>query len=336
MKCYCKTNQENFHKVLKENAESKGEEICFDFYDYSGTERKNHTLTRRELFGKSCKIANLLKNEGAKKGDKVVIFSTQTADNVLSSIASIFTGTVFTIIPPPIDASKMMRFLSVLESCKPKFILCTLELKIKLKDVLKKLQKDEKYRSFIEELKIVTVEESVNHSDELAPETILLDDIIYLQYSSGSTSAPKGVEITYGNLISNLNLCLESYEIKRIFAWVPFFHNIGLVYLMFAPVIKTDLCAGIMSPAAFLERPARWIEGLSEFKADVTVAPNSAFESYPKLVPPKTLKNIDLSNLKSAHAGAEIVTYSALKKFTEAYEHLGFNIEKFVTGYGLA
>jgi thioester reductase-like protein len=336
IKYYYKENQKDFHQLLKENANLYGNEVCFDFFDYSLGEKKNITITREELFKKSCEIAKLIKKNGGKRGDNILIFSTQTADNVLSAIASIFLGTVFTIIPPPVDSNKMLRFLSVLESCKPKFLLCTSEVNKKLVEVFKNVKQNDKYKDLISNLKIIPIDQADKVYGEFTPEKISFEDIIYLQYSSGSTSAPKGVEITYGNLISNLNLCLEGYDIKRVFSWVPFFHNIGLVYMMFASAIKTGLSAGIMSPAAFLERPARWIEGVSEFKADVTIAPNSAVESYSRLVPPKTLKNIDLSNLKSVHTGAEIVTYSALKKFSDAFEPFGFNMNKFVTGYGLA
>jgi thioester reductase-like protein len=335
MKYYIKEHQENFWRLLKENAANNGDEVCFNFYEYSGEEKQVIKLTRNDLVEKSLSIAAKLKKAGGKNGDRVVIFSTQTADNVLSALGSMLAGTIFTIIPPPTDSNKMTRFLSVIESCNPKFILCGNMLENDIHQTLDEIKKDEKYISIIKDLQIINAEKCNDHKDFI-PEEISLDDTIYIQYSSGSTSAPKGVIVSYGNLLSAINSSLDSTEIKRIFGWVPFFHNLGLIFLIFTPIFYGDISVGVMSPSAFLEKPLRWFEGLSEFKADSTLAPNSVFESYPKLVPANKLKDIDLSNLKSLLNGSEIVTYSTMKRFADEYKDFGISVDKFVVGYGLA
>lgn len=335
MKYYIKGNQQNFWTLLKENAINNEEEVCFSFYEYYGEEEKIIKLTRGDLVYKSLSIASMLKNRQAEKGDKVVIFSTQTADNVISALGSILAGTIFTIIPPPTDSNKMMRFLSVVESCNPKFILCGNLILNEISEVLEKVKKDEKYSSLLENLQIINVEKCDEHKD-FVPEEVSLDDTIYIQYSSGSTSAPKGVMVSYGNLISAINLSSEPIQPKRIFGWVPFFHNLGLVFLIFTPALDKEVSIGIMSPKAFLEKPSRWFEGISDFKADSTLAPNSVYESYPKLVPAKKLKDIDLSSLKTLVNGSELVTYSTMKQFADEYQDFGITIDKFLVGYGLA
>ncbi|MBD7913373.1 MULTISPECIES: thioester reductase domain-containing protein [Clostridium] len=335
MKYYIKEHQENFWKLLKENALRREDEVCFNFYEYTRDEKREVKLTRADLVEKSAAIAATIKERGAKKGDRVVIFSTQTADNILAAVGSMLAGTIFTIIPPPTDSNKMMRFTSVVESCNPKFILCGNELKEEVSEILEKLKKDKKGIEAFQELKIIDVEKC-NDNKNFIPEEISLDDIVYIQYSSGSTSAPKGVMISYGNLLSAINSSFEQIELKRLFGWVPFFHNLGLVFLIFTSVVNGGICTGIMSPSAFLEKPSRWFEGLSEFKADSTLAPNSVYESYPKLVPATRLKGIDLSNLKAFLNGSEIVNYSTMKRFADEYKDFGVNIEKFIIGYGLA
>ena len=322
-KYYLKNGQDTLYEIVKENAEKKGSEECYSFYDFSNNEKKIIPLTRRELFSRSVEAAKIIRSNNIKKGDNVIIFSTQTVDNVIAAFASVYCGIVFTIIPPPIDESKKMRFISVLNSCKAKYILCNGLIKKKLADSLKSI-------------KLINIEEESDSKDIFVPERIGVDDVIYLQYSSGSTSAPKGVEITYGNLISNINACYDNYKARRTFTWVPFFHNMGLVYSLFGPGINENFVAGIMSPAAFIEKPSRWIEGLSEYKAEMTSIPHSVIESYPKIVPAKSLKNIDLSNLRSIQDGSEIVNYSGMKRFAKEYEEFGMKLEKFFTGYGLA
>ncbi|WP_238916617.1 thioester reductase domain-containing protein [Clostridium sp. YIM B02555] len=335
MKYYIKGYQDNFWKVLNENARENENDICFSFYEYSGEEKQVITLTRANLVEKSLSIASMLKRRKAQKGDKVVIFSTQTADNVLSVLGSVLAGTIFTIIPPPTDSNKMMRFLSVVESCNPKFILCGDSIEDEIHSVLEKVKKDEKYNSLLENLQVINVEKCTEDKDFI-PEEVSLDDIIYIQYSSGSTSEPKGVMVSYGNVVSLVNLSKESMQNKRLFGWVPFFHNLGLVYLMFSPILDKELSVGIMSPNAFLEKPLRWFEGMSDFKADVTIAPNSVYESYPKLVPSGKLKGIDLSNVKTLLNGSELVNHSTMKQFADAYKEFGITVNKFIVGYGLA
>lgn len=339
MKYYIKENEDDFYRLLKLNSEgAKGNEACFTFYDFIGESKKVTEITRKELLDKSLNIAAELKKQGAKKGDRAVIFSTQTYDNVLSVVASVLSGVVFTLIPPPIDSNKMDRFLSVVSSCEPKFILCGTNLRDTLEGVLLKLKNNSKYTNLLNEIKVIDVEgcEDVTNFE---PEHITVDDVIYIQYSSGSTSAPKGIVVRYGNLLSSLNGSLSVYsQIRRVFGWVPFFHNLGLAYLIFSAVLNDNIVSGIMSPAAFLEKPSRWIEGVSEFKANATLAPNSLYETYPKLVPANSLKdkNIDLSTVELYLNGSEMISYEGMVNFVEEYKEYGISIDKFGPGYGLS
>ena len=333
MKYYIQENQENFYNLLSINAKKHDE--CFTFVHYIDDKKVKVQLTRADLLKKSIDVAAKLKAAGIKKGDRVIILSTQTVDNVLSVVGSMFAGAIFTIIPPPIDSSKMERFISVVKSCNPKCLLCGNMLENKSKEILSTLKKKVEVAEIFSNLDVINVE-NCEEAVDFTPEKIDLDDIIYIQYSSGSTSAPKGVLISYGNLISAVNTTVEPLGAERVFGWVPFFHNLGLVYLIFTSIIKPEFVVGIMSPADFLAKPSRWIENLSEFKADTTLAPNSVYESYPKLVPASKLKGIDLSNLKLFLNGSEIVTYSSMKQFAEEYKDFGVSINDFMVGYGLA
>lgn len=333
---YTENDSEDFYELLKNNVMKEEGEACFTFYEYENGIRKDVKLTRKEVLDKSLKIAKELKERGAKKGDRVIILSTQTPDNVLSIAASLLLGTVFTIVPPPIDASKMMRFKSVVESCEPEFILYGNLLERKIQKIISDLKADVKIGKILRDVKFLNVEKSESNNKDFIPEKIDLDDVIYIQYTSGSTSAPKGVMITYGNLLSAINCAFKRCHLRRLVTWVPFFHNLGLVYAIFLPMINPEISIGVMSPDAFLEKPERWIRALSDFKADTTLGPNSAYNSYPKLVPASSVKDIDLSGLKRLVNGSEIVTKATLDRFAEEYKDFGITINKFSNGYGLS
>lgn len=327
---FIKDSQKDFYDLIKNNA-LENSNVCFNFYEYEGEDKKNITLTRKEVLEKSVPIAAMLKNIGIKKGDRIVIFDTQTYDNIVSVVASLLVGAIFTIVPEPIDLKRINRFISVVKSCEPKFILCSQKLENKANEIL------EKYKSSINNIKVVNIEECDENNNFIA-EKVEVDDVIYIQYSSGSTSEPKGVMITYGNLVSYINCLLDMYPSRRLLGWVPFFHNMGIVNLVFGPIVSTEISVGVISTKSFLEKPIRWFECLSEFKADTTIAPNSVYEVYPKLVPSSDLKekNIDISSIKKFISGSEIVSYETMKRFSDEYREYGVRISKFMPSYGLS
>ena len=327
MNYYLRSGQRSFLKILQDNLSEDNDEVCFTFYDINNSE--NIEITREELLERSWNTASELKRRGAEKGDRVIILSTQSADNVFSVSASILAGTIFAIIPPPLDSNKAERFKSVFESCEPKFLLCGGSV---YGAVIKMMSMEpQKYKDLI----IINVDDCNGHSS-FACEDLELNDTVYIQYTSGSTSAPKGIEVSYGNMLSAVNSICAVYRFHRVVGWVPFFHNLGLVYLMLTVVINKNVSAGVIRPEDFLKKPSIWIEKMSEFKADVTLAPNSVYESYPKLVPANKLAGIDLSSLRVLANGSEVVSSFSLKKFAQEYKKFGICTNKFYIGYGLS
>ncbi|MDY5912046.1 MAG: thioester reductase domain-containing protein [Inconstantimicrobium porci] len=327
MKYYIKSGQESFYNILMENVVENSDEICFTFCKQN--KEKDIKLTRSELLEKSLNVASEIKNRGAAKGDRIVIMSTQSEDNVISVAASILAGTIFSIIPPPVDSKKIERFKSVYESCKPRFILCSGFIYNEITKIINSIIGDDN------DVNVICADECNSHTDFIC-ENIGFDDTVYIQYTSGSTSAPKGIEVSYGNILSAVNSICDVYKFRRVVGWVPFFHNLGLVYLMMASIVNKRVVAAVISPKDFLENPIIWIERLSDFKADVTLAPNSAYEAYPKLVPADKLTDIDLTSLKVMANGSEVVSPLSLWKFASEYKRFGISTNKFYIGYGLS
>ncbi|MFF1596013.1 fatty acyl-AMP ligase [Streptomyces mirabilis] len=171
------------------------------------------------------------------------------------------------------------------------------------------------------------------------------DSVAFLQYTSGSTSAPRGVMVTHGNLLDNQRAITErmghspdtlaEYEHELFVSWLPVYHDMGLI----GPVLNTvhlGATATLFSPLHFLQRPARWLTALSHYRPHTSGGPNFAYELCLKHATPELLDGLDLSRWKVAFNGAEPVRAATLRRFTETFAPAGFRREALYPCYGLA
>ena len=178
--------------------------------------------------------------------------------------------------------------------------------------------------------------------DELARQwcdpAIGQETLAFLQYTSGSTDEPKGVMVTHGNLLHNLAAIGRSFrataESRGVF-WLPLYHDMGLI----GGVLQTLYCGGaslLMSPVAFLQKPVRWLEAISETGATISGAPNFAYDLCVRKTTREERARLDLSRWSVAFSGAEPVRAETLDRFTEAFAPSGFRRDAFLPCYGLA
>jgi acyl transferase domain-containing protein/acyl-CoA synthetase (AMP-forming)/AMP-acid ligase II len=172
----------------------------------------------------------------------------------------------------------------------------------------------------------------------LAPDFGTSETIAFLQYTSGSTGTPKGVIVTHGNLLHTLD------DLDRGFAhdaesimvsWLPTFHDLGLIYGALLPVY-VGFPSYLMAPAAFLQRPARWLEAISCLRGTHTAAPNFAFDLCVNSIPPEQRARLDLRSLRCALNAAETVRPETIRRFNEAFAPAGLQAAAMRPGYGLA
>ena len=164
------------------------------------------------------------------------------------------------------------------------------------------------------------------------------DSLAFLQYTSGSTAAPKGVMITHGNLLENSARIQASFgstaESRGVF-WLPLFHDMGLI----GGVIQTIYCGGsstLISPVSFLQRPLRWLQAISRDGATISGAPNFAYDLCVEKTTTEQRSELDLSRWRVAFNGAEPVRPDTLDRFAHAFAPAGFRREAFLPCYGLA
>ncbi|MDQ3186798.1 MAG: condensation domain-containing protein, partial [Pseudomonadota bacterium] len=164
------------------------------------------------------------------------------------------------------------------------------------------------------------------------------DDIAFLQYTSGSTSTPKGVMISHGNLMVNARAFEEGMSINAddIFvSWLPLYHDMGLIGGLLQPIHR-GIPAVLMTPRFFIERPVRWLEAISRHRATVSGAPNFAFRLCVERVRNVQSQELDLSSWRVAFSGAEPVRHDTMNAFIERFAPTGFAAGTIYPCYGLA
>ncbi len=164
------------------------------------------------------------------------------------------------------------------------------------------------------------------------------DSLAFVQYTSGSTAAPKGVMVSHGNLLHNLSLIHRAFEHtseSHGVIWLPPYHDMGLIGGVFQPLYG-GFPVTLMSPASFLMRPLRWLQTISRTGATTSGGPNFAYDMCARKIGPDQRATLDLSRWSVAFTGAEPIRNETLERFVKAFEPCGFRREAFYPCYGLA
>lgn len=164
------------------------------------------------------------------------------------------------------------------------------------------------------------------------------DTLAFLQYTSGSTGTPKGVMLTHRNLLYNEEMIKVRFQHseKTVFVgWLPLFHDMGLIGNVLQPIYLGIPCY-LMSPVDFIQKPYRWLQAISLYKATTSGGPNFAYDLCVKKITPEQIASLDLSSWQVAFNGAEPIRYQTLKQFSDTFASCGFSPETFYPCYGMA
>ncbi len=160
----------------------------------------------------------------------------------------------------------------------------------------------------------------------------------FLQYTSGSTSEPKGVIVSHANLAANLAMIATAFdqdESSIVVGWLPLYHDMGLIGNVLQPLWSGGRCI-LMAPVAFLQRPARWLEAIARYRATTSGGPDFAYALAARKVSEEEAARLDLSSWRVAFSGAEPVRAETLVAFARRFAPSGFRQEAFYPCYGLA
>ena len=164
------------------------------------------------------------------------------------------------------------------------------------------------------------------------------DDPALIQYTSGSTGQPKGVLLTHANLLANIRAIRDGLAIRpddAVVSWLPLYHDMGLIGAWLGS-LYTGIPVAILSPLAFLSRPARWLWAIHEHRATLSVAPNFAFDLCAAKVAPEEMEGLDLGSLRILLNGSEAILPRTLTRFAERFAPAGLRPDALRPVYGLA
>jgi acyl-CoA synthetase (AMP-forming)/AMP-acid ligase II len=180
--------------------------------------------------------------------------------------------------------------------------------------------------------------EECNEISGDSPVDITPDDVAFLQYTSGSTAEPRGVMVTHGNLLHNLadahRLAGHSQASASV-SWLPVIHDMGLIQGVLQAAFS-GFPAWLMAPAAFLQRPARWLQAIGRTGATISGGPNFAYDLCSLRIGPEERAELDLRSWRLAFNGAEPIRTATLETFAETFAPCGFDRRAFRPSYGLA
>ncbi|WP_392535598.1 AMP-binding protein [Nostoc sp. C117] len=188
-------------------------------------------------------------------------------------------------------------------------------------------------------LKLIATDNITNiiDADWHQPE-INTDTLAFLQYTSGSTGAPKGVMISHGNIMHNLAMnaaCNDLHSSSPTITWLPFSHNTGMLTGVVQP-LYSDFPVIILSPLDFLQKPLRWLMAISQYKGVLSLAPNFAYDLVCLRTTPSERAKLDLSCWELAASGAEPIRAETIERFVTTFSPYGFRREAFTVAYGMA
>lgn len=286
-----------------------------------------------DLLNRSLEIAAGLQNQGIVEGETVAIMLPTCEDFFYTFFGILLIGAIPVPIYPPLRADRIeeyaMRASGILKNAQAR-LLITFHQVERLSELLK---------VFILSLKaVVTVDALKNNSKQIAPILLHGQMPALIQYTSGSTSAPKGVLLSHDNLLANIRAIGEKTQISSkdvIVSWLPLYHDMGLIgswltsFYYAAPIV-------IFSPLAFLSRPERWLWAIHYHRGTLSGAPNFAYELCIRRINEAQLAGLDLSSWRLSFNGAEGISPRTLENFTKKFEPFGYKPETMYPVYGLA
>ncbi|WP_394849335.1 fatty acyl-AMP ligase [Pendulispora brunnea] len=282
----------------------------------------------------SARYGGALQALGLRKGDRVALILPANEDFVLCFFGAIVAGIIPVPIYPPLGPGQLQTYLDNTRHIVEKSGARALITPAKIKRLLGTVQ------SACPALEQVVAVEAIRESMEaLRPEKITLDDIAFLQFTSGSTSRPKGVSLTHANLAANLACIMDDGLAAREgdvgVSWLPLYHDMGLIGFVIAPLYYR-VPTVYLSPLLFLKRPITWFQTITRHKGTIAYAPNFAYALCLKRIREKDLEGIDLSSWRVAGCGAEPIRPETLETFASTYAGVGFKKSAFVPSYGMA
>jgi len=268
----------------------------------------------------------------AKPGERALLIYQPGLDYVAAFFGCLYAGVVAVPAYPPRPNQSLRRLQAIVADAQATFILTATS-------VLTSVRRQLDQFPDLEALRWVTTDDITNGIADSWQDPGLKDEALaFIQYTSGSTMAPKGVMLSHANVLHNLSLireCFQHTPESRGMIWLPPYHDMGLIGGVLQP-LYSGFHVTLMSPYAFLQRPLRWLQTITRTKATSSGGPNFAYDLCVRRISDDQLEGLDLSSWDLAFNGAEPVRNPTLERFVAKFGPCGFRREAFYPCYGLA
>ncbi|MEM6404525.1 MAG: AMP-binding protein, partial [Cyanobacteria bacterium P01_D01_bin.116] len=286
------------------------------------------SITYAELDKRARVIASYLQSY---RGERALLLYPSGLEFITTLFGCLYAGVVAVPVYPPKRNQKLYRLLSIVNDAQAKVALTTTSI---LSDIEKRWE-EEAELSHLNWVATDTIE--TNYQDFIL-KSVTPENLAFLQYTSGSTGMPKGVIISHGNLMHNEQMIQQAFGHTAdtiVVGWLPFYHDMGLIGNVLQP-LYLGKPAILMSFVTFLQKPIRWLQAISRYKATTSGGPNFAYDLCLKKIKPEQLAELDLSSWEVAFTGAEPVNAQTLEEFARYFAPCGFRNEAFYPCYGMA
>jgi acyl-CoA synthetase (AMP-forming)/AMP-acid ligase II len=315
-------------EIVRARALEAPERTAFQFYDASG---EVDVVSRGGLDRETCSVAAALQ---ANDVGRALLLHPPGRDYVTALLGCFYAGVVAVPAYPP-DPTRLdrtlPRLLSIVADARPEVVLTTAAIKPGAEELLR--------GAGVDGVTVIASDEAAasGRTDWTPP----VDDperLALLQYTSGSTASPRGVMVTFANLLGNCAFISRAFgtsEQSQGVIWLPPYHDMGLIGGIVQPLYGGLPCV-LMSPVDFLRRPVRWLEAVSRFGGTMSGGPNFSYDLCLRRVSAEDKERLDLSTWEVAFNGAEPIRPGTMDAFSEAFGECGFRREAFYPCYGLA
>jgi long-chain fatty acid adenylase/transferase FadD26 len=321
--------------LLRDRANTRPDTVAYTFVDHEVDPAGfAESLTWAEVYQRAQAVAEELALYGSA-GDRAAILAPQGLDYIVAFLGALHAGFVAVPLSVPQFGVHDDRVTSALEDASPVVLLTTSAVADEVAPY------------------------AVAAGGHPAPRIIEIDaldlsspigsDLVrtagnrpaYLQYTSGSTRLPAGVMVSHRNVVANLEQVMSDYFVggppadATVVSWLPFYHDMGLIFGICAPIMA-GRSAVLLSPMAFLQRPARWMQLLARYPHSFSAAPNFAFELAVRRTSDDDMTGLDLAQVVGIISGAERIHAATLRRFADRFAPLGLSEAAIRPSYGLA
>ena len=297
-------------------------------YTFLSPNEESVSTTYAALDERARSIAsNLL--DHAQPGDRALMMYSPGLAFIDSFIACLYAGIIAVPAYPPKKNRNAERIVAIAKDCNPRLLLCNRETQNNIVG---------EFADSIDGSKIIVTDEIQTSSQRASLPQINSRQIAFLQYTSGSTAAPKGVMITHDNIVANEISIQQNFKHDQdsvMVSWLPMFHDMGLIGGILQPLF-VGFSSVLMAPNAFLRDPAIWLRAITEFRGTSAGGPNFAYGHCVRRVSEEQKRSLNLSTWKTAYNGAEPVRAETIEMFSNAFKEYGFRKAAFFPCYGLA